>query len=278
MDLKEARLNQADRHPWEGARLEVVTSLWKKHLPQCRGGACTNVLDIGCGDAWLVEQLAERFPRASFRSVDPALSDCELEAVHDRLRLKPVNVFRDLDAALDGNEDLVDLVLMLDVLEHIADDDQFLTHLASQPQIGRQTSFLITVPAWQELFCSHDEFLGHYRRYTVPSLCEVLQRTGFAVEQSGYYFSGLMVARYTHLLAERFKLNRPGACGVSRQSALPLWDALLRSGLILDFKLGQMLRSWGVELPGLSCFAVARPRTANLPTVTEVFSRAMAEK
>ena len=63
MDLIEARLNRAPRHPWELARLDVVTSLLARQLTRL-GDSGTRILDIGCGDAWLVEQLAARFGAA----------------------------------------------------------------------------------------------------------------------------------------------------------------------------------------------------------------------
>lgn len=254
MDLKEARWNRAPRHPWERARLKVVSSLLQRRLPR---GRPTKILDIGCGDAWLVEQLAARFPESHFVAIDHALEPDELMEIRWRLRDEPIEVFQRLEDAPDRPDEPVDMVLLLDVLEHIEDDERFLEDLPFHAGISADTRLMITVPAWQGLFCSHDTFLGHYRRYTTPMLERRLARSGFVVQESGYFFSGLLAARWAQVLAERFHPPRRPARGIGRQRAWPLWDAALQAGLELDFQLGAALRDWGVHLPGLSAFAIA---------------------
>ena len=57
-----------------------------------------------------------------------------------------------------------DLVLLMDVLEHMTDDVTLLREYVERVTSG--TRFLITVPAFGFLWSGHDEFLRHYRRYT----------------------------------------------------------------------------------------------------------------
>lgn len=254
MDLKEARLNRASRHPWELARLDVVTSLLTAHLDPCE---FAQILDIGCGDAWLVEKLATRFPASRFLAVDHALREAELEAIRWRLRHTSIAAFQNLDEALPPQAGPINMVLLLDVLEHIPDDERFLADLQLRPGMTSETKLVVTVPAWQGLYCSHDRFLGHYRRYTAPMLCERLARNGFEVEQSGYFFGGLLAARFAQVLAERLQATPPAERGVGRKWAIPMVDAIVRAGLVLDFKLGAALRDWGFSPPGLSAFAIA---------------------
>jgi hypothetical protein len=254
MDLKEARCNRAPRHPWELARLKIVSSLLQRHLPPDRPA---RILDIGCGDAWLVEQLAARFPDNHFVAIDQAFEQDELMEIRWRLRDEPIEVFQRLQDVPDRADEPVDMVLLLDVLEHIEDDEGFLEDLQFHAGITADTRLMITVPAWQGLFCSHDAFLGHYRRYTAPMLEQRLARSGFAVQESGYFFSGLLAARWAQVLAERFHAPRRAARGIGRQRAWPLWDAALQVGLEFDFAVGAALREWGVHLPGLSAFAIA---------------------
>jgi SAM-dependent methyltransferase len=254
MDLKEARWNRAPRHPWELARLKVVSSLLQRQLPADRPA---KILDIGCGDAWLVEQLAARFHESHFVAIDHALEQSELMAIRWRLRDEPIDIFQRLEDAPDRPQEPVDIVLLLDVLEHIEDDERFLEDLQFHAGITSDTRLVITVPAWQGLFCSHDKFLGHYRRYTTAMLEQRLLRSGFAIRESGYFFSGLLAARWAQVLTERFYPPRRAARGIGRQHAWPLWDAALQAGLELDFHLGAALREWGIQLPGLSAFAIA---------------------
>lgn len=90
-----------------------------------------------------------------------------------------------------------DTVFALNVVEHIEDHRQALlnAHLMLKPG-GR---VVILVPAFQQLYNSFDEQLGHFRRYTAASLKGLLEETGFEVVHSqyfnfiailGWYFSG----------------------------------------------------------------------------------------
>lgn len=80
----------------------------------------------------------------------------------------------------------VDLVLMMDVLEHVSDDVGMLKEYAKKVPTG--TYFLITVPAFNYLWSSHDIFLGHKRRYTIASLEEVVKKSGLKIVKKNYFF------------------------------------------------------------------------------------------
>jgi 2-polyprenyl-3-methyl-5-hydroxy-6-metoxy-1,4-benzoquinol methylase len=80
----------------------------------------------------------------------------------------------------------VDLVLMMDVLEHVSDDVGLLREYAGRVSPG--TYFLITVPAFNCLWSSHDIFLGHERRYTIASLERVIKKSGLKVIKKNYFF------------------------------------------------------------------------------------------
>ena len=61
------------------------------------------------------------------------------------------------------SDDSFDLVLALDVIEHVADDLQALKELFRTLRGGG--SLLVTVPALRILWSAHDVANGHYRRY-----------------------------------------------------------------------------------------------------------------
>jgi hypothetical protein len=63
------------------------------------------------------------------------------------------------------------LVLMTDVLEHIADDFEIFSSLVAETLPG--TFFVVTVPAELALWNRHDESHGHYRRYDRTRLSQV---------------------------------------------------------------------------------------------------------
>src|SRR5688572_28703250 len=163
MDLVEARLSgfeEVGRHPWERARLDVVSGLIDRHARLSPG---TAVLDMGCGDTFVVEELARRHRETAFYAVDPALTGALADRYRARLQTPNVVVAASLDALPSDSRNSVSLVLLMDVLEHVADDRHFLADLLRNPAIRTDAQVIVTVPAFQALFSSHDRFLGHYR-------------------------------------------------------------------------------------------------------------------
>lgn len=70
-----------------------------------------------------------------------------------------------------------DLIIILDVLEHIEDDQSAL--LKINKLLNDSGYLLINVPKGSKLFGPSDEFYGHYRRYDKQQLEKLLSNTGF---------------------------------------------------------------------------------------------------
>ena len=263
MDLKEARLTgyvvQA-RHPWELARREVVADLIRRHVPAVVGRPA-RVLDLGCGDTWLIEQLAQDLPAAHFAGVDIAFPPQMVENLNRRYAAQgqSLRVYDQLAAQAAADPGPVDLVLLLDVIEHIEDEIGFLREMAQHPGIGPDTRVLITVPAFQQLFCAHDTFLAHYRRYTLRSLRQRTSTGGLACEAGGYFFATPLLPRAIRALAERVRPPQGEAKGIGAWAGGPALTRLLYQGLRWDYRVGRGLQRLGLRLPGLSVFMVGRP-------------------
>ena len=259
MDLVEARergVDDAARHPWEIARLDVLEKLLSRHVTLAPDSL---VVDVGCGDTFVVEQLAAEHPRVSFYAIDTAFTD-EL-IVHARAHSYPnVRYFKSLDAIVPTFEQPVSLVLLMDVIEHIEDEKAFLADLVARPYIGRDTRFVITVPAYQSLFCSHDTFLGHYRRYSSALLRTRLEGAGLMVIDTGRFFFSLVPARVLQVLKERLVGVKPerATTGVVAWSGGRARTTILTRMLALDATLGFVLKRIGVDLAGLSNYAICQ--------------------
>jgi len=65
-----------------------------------------------------------------------------------------------------------DLIIMLDVLEHIKESENFMNEV--KKIIKKNGKIVIGVPAYQSLWSGHDEALKHYRRYTWKTLKKYL--------------------------------------------------------------------------------------------------------
>ena len=74
----------------------------------------------------------------------------------------------------------LDTVVVLNVLEHVADDRSALRQLHGILSPGGRVVLL--VPRGRRLYNSVDRAIGHHRRYEEPELRQALESTGFAVE------------------------------------------------------------------------------------------------
>ncbi len=257
MDLVEARLqgfDTATRHPWERARLALASRLIARH-----GGIAPQavVIDVGCGDTFVVESLARLHPAARFYAVDSAFTPDLIRVFEQRLSVTNVRLFASLDEV--PGDAPASLVLLMDVLEHVDDDRALLREMTSRSFFTTATRLLITVPSYAALFCSHDRFLGHYRRYTTRTLDNVLRAVNLTTLDSGHFFATLVPIRVLQVLKERWAGAAPEqAEGLAawRSSERRAW--LLAHVLEWDGRLGLALRRLGVPLPGLSNFAICR--------------------
>lgn len=68
-------------------------------------------------------------------------------------------------------------VVLLDVIEHVADPVKVLTHAKSA--LRPDGAAIITVPSYQWLFSKWDQLLGHYRRYSARMLKDQAAAAGF---------------------------------------------------------------------------------------------------
>ena len=97
MDLVEAgtrSFKSGIRHPWERARLALVRRLIALNLTLRPGDV---VLDVGCGDSFVAEQLAMAYPSVEFYAVDRAFTDDLLQTYRTRLAVPNVSLFASLD-------------------------------------------------------------------------------------------------------------------------------------------------------------------------------------
>jgi methyltransferase family protein len=212
------------------------------------------VLDVGAGDAWLARQVKNALPPgsnvtcwdANYTAQDIAsLADQGMELVMER----PAGRF-------DG-------VLMLDVIEHVEDDAGFVRSVVDELLVPGGFA-LVSVPAWSELFTSHDVGLRHHRRYSPASCRKLLQGAGLEVVREGGLFHTLLPVRVGQVLMERARPVKSLDGGIGRWRRGPLLTTVCTRGLMLDGRLSLWLSSRGWALPGLSYWALCRRRRAEL--------------
>lgn len=244
MDLSE-RGSATIRHPWETERFRAYRRVLAEH------GAlrARRVLDVGAGDGWFSESLLASLPDVE-QVVCWDINYNELELATDDPRL--VRTTRVPDPGFD-------LVLVLDVLEHVPEPGGFIERQL-QPLAERGTAVLVAVPAHPRLFGEHDTALGHHRRYR-PS--ELLAEVGgwIDVVDHGPLFATLVAPRAMSVAIERMRRGQPDAeHGVGGWHGGPLLTRVVSGALRADAAATRSLGGLGRRVPGLSHWAFGRVR------------------
>jgi len=253
MDLTEKKHRSQTveiRHPWESARLKIVSNLLSQEVSPSE---IKHVLDIGCGDIFVAKSLTKVFPNATFHCADIEFTDELIEQFKAEVGDLPIHLYKNYTDVNLG-ADHADIVLLLDVIEHIEDDIEFMKGLRQTRLINDKTKVLITVPAFQQLFCAHDEFLGHYRRYTNQMLESHLNQAGYKKLRLGYFFTTLLLPRYLEVRKEKSQGKKDYSTGLVNWNKGKMVTSVISGILYLDYLIFSKL----FRVQGLSNYIVCQ--------------------
>jgi SAM-dependent methyltransferase len=163
----------AETHWWNRGRRRIVLSLLRRYLEAPR----PRILDLGCGVGNHLEALAE------LGEVWGA--DCSpVELDYCRRRFSGRLDYLSLPDQVPYDPETFDVVVMLDVLEHVGDDAGALRRVHEVLKPGGL--LLLTVPALRWLWTQYDMHAHHYRRYHRGPLRALLRQAGFEVRLLSY--------------------------------------------------------------------------------------------
>jgi glycosyltransferase involved in cell wall biosynthesis len=175
------------------------------------------VMEIGCGIGNNVDHLVST-PGAEVILTD--YRDDYLQELKDAYSGIPNMNFYLYDATQPPPPELAanppDTIVMLNVLEHIREDELALRNLYSLLAPGGK--IVILVPAHQALYCKIDELLEHFRRYSMNELTSKISAAGFRVLDS-YYFNAVGAAGW-FLAGKVFRASTIKSHHVSVQKVL----------------------------------------------------------
>jgi 2-polyprenyl-3-methyl-5-hydroxy-6-metoxy-1,4-benzoquinol methylase len=232
MDLKEEDILGAEigRHWYYRSKAAALSRIVGPLQPR-------RILDVGAGSGFFSRHLLAEAGAQSALCVDTGYPDDR----DDSAAGKPVLYRRDT-----GPTDC-DLVLMMDVLEHVDDDRGLLRDYAAKVPSGAH--FLVTVPAFRFLWSGHDVFLEHKRRYRLGEIEAAMRDSGLQVVRGAYYFGLVFPLAASVRLVER-NTTEP-------RSSLKQHGALT-NGILSALCAAELPLFPFNRLAGLSAFVLAR--------------------
>lgn len=227
-----------DRHWWWRAREAVVLGELARLRPP---DGWKRALDVGCGDGLLFARLGDYAAHVEGLEPDPALvSKARAEGNHIHLRPFDPSFLP---------EHRYDLILFLDVLEHIEDAQGAVAHAATLLEPGGVV--LVTVPAFRHLWTTHDDLNRHVTRYTRGELAALLS-TALTVEKARYFFRWVHPAKVVQRAMEAARRPLPASPTIPPEPLNRMMYALSR--------MEEAVLGWSTIPVGSSLLAVARSR------------------
>lgn len=253
MDLVESNFNITQRHPWELSRSSIVTGLIQRFVKSDRK---KQILDVGSGDAYVADGFT-RALNAECKCLDIGYTSDSMQKIGALYNNPDLSLYEALSQVSPKKE--MDVVTLLDVIEHVPDDAALINEIISSGLVGKETYVLITVPAYQSLFSHHDALLKHYRRYNMKLLRNTTDKCGLEIIYGGYFFMSLIPPRLLQVIKEKLS-PKPE----EELQHLGNWEKsewltkTIQTILLTDYKIGELFRKLRIHIPGLSCFAVCK--------------------
>lgn len=165
-----------DSHPIDVASRADAISQVKKNCPDEHAV----IMEIGCSSGFLIRDLVKYFPQSVVIGADVVKEP--LNKLAQSLPTVPLIRFDLLKSPLP--QKCVDILIMLNVLEHIEDDISALKNAFELLKPGG--ILIIEVPAGPKLYDDYDEFLQHFRRYSASNLKAKLNMIGFEIKRKSH--------------------------------------------------------------------------------------------
>lgn len=230
MDLCE-RSDSPYRHPWELSRTEILLKELKKIKVHGK------VLDIGCGDGYFDKMMLKTFPEIT--------EMWGIDIYAEKSSHNGVEHYINSYDEIYGNK--FDYILLMDVLEHIEEDTSFMMNLHQYLLDG--SILLITVPAFECLYSTHDEELHHFRRYNFKTLNKTLTGAGYKINDFSYFYLSLIFMRI-------ITWNKTENLGMWKHGEEKYITKIIKTCLNIDYLVLRTLKKLGICIGGLSLLAI----------------------
>jgi len=240
-EFHEAEADQGNHYIDRASRLHACNEL-RKIL-----SADSVILEIGSSSGYLLRDIKKAFPGIFIIG-----SDCIPEPLgkiakhHPEI---PLIQFDLVNCPLPDN--CVDVIVALNVLEHIEDDSAALRQIHRILKPGGHS--IIEVPANPDLYDFYDERLKHFRRYALEELSPKAENAGFAVQSASHL--GFFVYPAFRFMKLRNKQKTKQTETENQKSVKnliqlggPVMNEILYLAMRIELNLGRAIRyPWGIR-------------------------------
>lgn len=243
-------LSMQQRHFWYRGRHRFLWHAAQRQLQRCGRQSHQRIVDLGGGCGGWIRYLHDR----SRVAIDElAIADSSLRALEYAKGVLPDSATRyHIDLLSLQWKNRWDVSFLLDVLEHIPEDEAALSQIRDALVPGGM--LFITTPALKQFWTSNDDLVHHVRRYSRHDFQRLVEKSGFELLDARYFMFFLSPL----LLASRW-MSRPAAdlSESERQERLaaehripnPITNTVFAGVFAAETPLGHVIRfPWGTSI------------------------------
>lgn len=171
----EALYKMESGHWWYKTRRKIIRNFIEKY--RARFGDEIKIIDVGCGTGLLLKEME---PLGTCHGIDIS------QKALDFCKKRGINNVQVADAArIPYPDNMFDMAVALDVIEHIENDEEAIREIYRV--LKPRGVAIIAVPAFMFLWGVTDVVSHHHRRYTLPELRRKIKSANFSIIRASYF-------------------------------------------------------------------------------------------
>ena len=208
-----------DYDRWELGFFDLSKNFRKYQFDLIKEFVSGNVAEIGPGNGIILELYLDHCDKLDLFEPDKNLFS---KLSYKFSNHKKITVIND---ELNTSSNIYDVILYLDVLEHIEDYEKEI--LKAHNALKKGGYLLINVPAFQFLYSDFDKDVGHFRRYSKKDITNLCSNYNLEINRLKYYDSiGFFLSFLSKMTRSNYKKNF--------EKKIKIWDSLIPFSRILD--------------------------------------------
>jgi SAM-dependent methyltransferase len=189
-----------DGHFWYSGRSKWIFYGFTKQLQDFGKNSTIDIIDLGCGAGGWLKYISQNI---DYKNLHLNAADSSLIALSYTKRILDGLADHYLVDLLNlGWADRWDIIFMLDVIEHIPDQDMAIQEVCTSLKAGGKV--VITAPALDFFWSANDVIAHHQRRYNRKAIINLANRHGLIVRECRYFM--FLLSPLYFLARLRYKL------------------------------------------------------------------------